>query len=49
MTELQKAQQKIANQQKYIDELLVLIDTAQAGLRRAESTIKKRNRQSSCV
>jgi hypothetical protein len=39
MTDLQLANKKISDQQKQIDELLVVIDTAQAALRRAESTI----------
>ena len=33
-------EKKISDQQKVIDELLVVIDTAQSAIRRAESTIK---------
>lgn len=33
-------EKKISDQQKTIDELLVVIDTAQSAIRRAESTIK---------
>ena len=36
---LNQATQEISDRDKRIDELLVVIDTAQAALRRAESTI----------
>ena len=41
MNEVQKLEAVIRKKDNQIDELLVVIDTAQAALRRAESTIKE--------
>jgi Tfp pilus assembly protein PilX len=41
MNEVQKLEAVIRKKDNQIDELLVVIDTAQAALRRAEATIKE--------